>query len=466
MENTKNFIFNSDAYKWAHYSMYPEGTEYLYSYFEARNGARWPATKFFGLQYTLMEYFVGQVVTEAMVDEAEEFAASFFMGVPNTFNREGWMHIVNEHGGRLPIEIKAVPEGSVVDNSNVLLTVENTDPKVPWLTNFVETALSRIWYASTVATYSMAVRSLVEEAWDKTSDQGRDAFGINFCLHDFGSRGVSSSESGAIGGSAHLLNFMGTDTVHAVRNAMKYYDAPMTPGNFIACSVPATEHSIGTILGKKGEGDVFANLLEQFPAGVLSVVIDSYDDDEFTTTLVEKFKSQIVNRDGKVVFRPDSGDPVETTLRIIRNLESVFGHTVNDKGFKLLPPYLGVIYGDGIKLDDIQNIFEAMADGGWSAENVVFGMGGGLLQEQGRDTQCFAFKASATCRNSKWYDVFKEPKSTKFNKASKRGKLKLVRRDGEYFTVPQYLTEKDELQTVFRDGELLIHQTWEEITNR
>lgn len=464
MRKNYNIIMDSDSYKLSHYNQYPKGTEAVYSYFEARAGAEWDEVKFFGLQYLLKEYLEGVVVTQAMINEAEMLAKAHFMGVDGTFYKEGWQYILDKHEGKLPLRIKAVPEGVSVPVSNVLMTVVNTDPNCYWLTNFAETMLSRIWYACTVATKSAETRKVIEGYWDKTVDDDVDRFGINFCLHDFGSRGVSSYESAGVGGMAHLTNFMGTDTIHAMAFAHKYYDADL---DNIAYSVPATEHSVMTARGREGEEEVFVKLLNDYPKGILSVVSDSYDIFNFTLNFAEKYKEQIMNRDGKLVFRPDSGDPVDVTLQVLENVGKVFGYTTNEKGFKVLPPYVGVIWGDGIDIDGINDILNCMRLKGWSASNIVFGMGGGLLQKLNRDTMRFAFKASAIKIDGEWHDVYKDPVTAQADsgmfKGSKRGKLKLIKTNKGYETVQFDQIDLDELQLVFENGKIVNEYNWDEV---
>jgi len=412
---------------------------------------------------------VGVRVTQEMIDDAERLATAHFGGIPGTFNKEGWEHILKAHGGKLPIRIKAVPEGMVVPINNVLMTVEATDPKCAWLVNFVETLLSRVWYSCTVATKSMEARKIIERYWAATCDAGSTDFGVNFCLHDFGSRGASSYESAGIGGLAHLSNFLGTDTVHAMAFARDYYGADITK---LAFSVPATEHSVMTSEGKDGEEGIVARLLETYPKGILSIVIDSYDDNNFTTVIASKFKDQILARDGKVVFRPDSGDPVKTTLKILRNLGDVFGYTVNGKGMKVLNPKVGMLWGDGIDLEDIEAILRAMYLDEWAASNIVFGMGGGLLQKVNRDTMRFAFKSSAVRRSGVWHAVYKDPVGAKADsgmfKGSKRGHLTLIKdpETGEFVTMQMGATVQgceDILQTVFENGKIIKTYSWDEV---
>ena len=448
-----NIILATDSYKLNHWNQYPQGTEVVYSYFEARKGAEYPETVFFGLQYIIEEYLEGEVVTERDVSEAASLAETHF-GNPDYFNREGWEHIVRDHHGRLPIKIKAVPEGLAVSNDNVLMTVENTCPKCFWLTNALESLLTHVWYPSTVASLSYATKKMLKEFLDETADS--DA-GLPFMLHDFGYRGVSSHESAGIGGAAHLINFMGTDTLPAMVVAEKYYNAdPAT----LAFSVAATEHSVMTALGREGEIQVLDNLLDQYPTGILSVVSDSYDIYNFVDQVVAR-RDRIMARDGVFVVRPDSGNPAEVSRKLANALWFGFGGTINAKGYKVLDPHVRILWGDGIDYQGIYGILAELKETGYSAENMVFGMGGGLLQKVNRDTQRFAFKASAMYRDGEWHRVFKEPLDS--TKKSKAGRLMLTYDEVDgYWTLPEGWAN-DVLETVFEDGVLLRRQTFDQV---
>jgi len=260
-----NLILNSDSYKYSQWNQYPPGTEYVYSYIESRGGV-WPSTVFFGLQAFIKEYLTTPI-TSADVDEAE----SIILAHGEPFYREGWDYIVDELGGKLPIIIKAVPEGSVVPIKNVLATIENTDPQCWWLTSFLETALLRaVWYPTTVATNSYESKKIILDYLEKTGDPTL----INFKLHDFGARGVSSMESAGLGGMAHLVNFMGTDTITGLLYARKYYNAGIA-----GFSIPAMEHSTVTSWGKPNEADAYRNMLARHgkPGSPIAFVSDSYD---------------------------------------------------------------------------------------------------------------------------------------------------------------------------------------------
>lgn len=459
-----NIALKTDSYKLNHWNQYPEGTEIVHSYFESRNGAMFPYTVFFGLQYLLKKNIVGKVVTRAKIEQAAALTKAH-LGSEERFNRAGWEYILNNHDGKLPLRIKAVPEGMVVPTNNVLMTVENTDEKnCAWLTNDLESLLTHVWYPSTVATLSRNVKEVIQKYLAETAE---NALGLDFMLHDFGYRGVSSDESAEIGGAAHLINFKGTDTVPAILLLSEYYGNGTFDG--IAYSVPATEHSIMTALGKEGEAQVVANLLTNYPTGILSVVADSYDIYNFVDNIVGKqFKNQILAREGVFVVRPDSCDPTHPTpeslmVWIFDSLWASYGGTVNAKGFKVINPKVRVLWGDGIDRIGIAKILEATKAAGYSVENIAtFGMGGGLLQKINRDTQRFAFKSSAQKRNGVWHDIQKMPKD--LTKASKKGKLKLVRdENNQLITVPDTDPRPDVLVTVFENGVLLKEYTLEEI---
>ena len=448
----KNICLTTDSYKLNHWNQYPAGTEKVYSYFECRKGAKFAETPFFGLQYIIKNHLEGVVVTREKIENAAKLCKAHF-GSEKYFNREGWEYILNSHGGKLPIVIKAVEEGTVVPINNVLMTIENTDNKCFWLTNFLETILSQVWYPITVASLSREVKINIKEYLDLTSDGGL----LNFGLQDFGFRGASSWESAGIGGAAHLINFLGTDTVVAMEVAVNYYNANL---DNLAFSVPATEHSVMTALGKDGEEQVVENLLNEYPTGILSVVSDSYDIYNFVSNIVgTKFKDRILARDGVFVVRPDSITPTHPTpeaemVWIMDTLWNHFGGTLNKKGYKVINPCVRVLWGDGIDIDGIKKILYAITMVGFATENIAcFGMGGGLLQKVNRDTQRCAFKCSAQYRNGQWYDIQKNPKDV--SKASKKGKLKLIKIYGEFETVGENDPGEDYLKVVFENGVLV-----------
>lgn len=467
--NKENFILLADAYKYSHHKLYYPGTQNIYSYLESRGGL-FDETVFYGLQYFIKEYLEGPAFTREDVDEAEAFLQQVF-GRNDVFDRSRFDYILEKYNGHLPLRIKAVPEGSVVPVSNVLMTIESTDPNCFWLSNFVESLLLQVWYPSTVATLSREVRKVVQHAFEQTAEE--DSFGeIDFVLNDFGFRGVSSVESAGLGGSAHLINFNGSDNLKGSRLAMQYYGASRPYG----LSIPATEHSICTLLGEAGEPEVFRHILSTFPQGMVAVVSDSYDIFKACEThWGETFRDQLLQRDGRLVIRPDSGDPIQTLLRVFNILFDQFGSTVNSKGYHVLPPQIRVIQGDGVNYDSICDIYQALKKHGIAANNLVLGMGGALLQRLNRDTQKYAFKCSHAVVNGQPVDVQKHPVEMNAKgelqpsfKRSKAGRLKLIQEGEQLKTVreEQYPHETDLLEVVFENGVLQKEHNFETIRTR
>lgn len=459
-----NLILRTDSYKLSHWLQYPDDTEDVFSYLESRTGATYPYTVFFGLQHILKE-ISGHRVTRVDVEQADSLARFHFNG--DQFNRRGWDHIVREHDGRLPLRIRAVPEGSVIPTGNVLMTVENTDPECFWLTNALESKLLHVWYPSTVATLSRHVKELIADALDRT---GGSRELLKFMLQDFGYRGATTDDAAAIGGAAHLVNFAGTDTLVALLLAIDSYEADPTTLGF---SVPATEHSVMTALGREGELEQLDRMLEKYPTGVISIVADSYNIYGFTKAIIDR-RDRILARDGVVVLRPDSTTRQHPTASLevnylLEELWKGFGGKVNKANSKVIDPHVRLLWGDGLTPRDINVILGGMTLKGFAAENIAcFGMGGGLLQKVDRDTQSFAFKSSAQKRNGVWHDVRKEPLDT--SKTSKGGRLELVRRpDGDYETVRRESVKlEDELvmETVFEDGKITRLTDFEAVRER
>lgn len=456
MPDAENLLLLTDSYKVSHHKQYPPGTETVYSYFESRGG-EFPETVFFGLQYLLDRYLSGIVVTPEKIDEAERIFAEHFPA-GSFFHRRGWEHVVDAHGGRLPIRIKAVAEGSVVPTGNVLMTIENTDPACYWLTNYLETLLVQVWYPSTVATQSRAMKRTIAASLRETGSIDE----LPFKLHDFGFRGVSSVETAALGGAAHLVNFRGTDNLAGIMLARRHYGAGM-PG----FSIPAAEHSTLTSWGRDHEADAYRNMLRQFPAGLVAVVSDSYDVFHACRAIWgDVLKAEVLSRDGTLVVRPDSGDPPTVVVQVLEILGERFGFTVNDRGYRVLDRHVRLIQGDGIDREMLGRVLEAVAGARWSADNIAFGSGGGLLQKVNRDTSRYAFKCSSATVAGVPRDVFKQP-ATDRGKSSKRGRLKLLRDDGHFRTVREEEDPApDALIEVFRDGELQNPTTWDAICRR
>ena len=448
----------TDSYKASHWKQYPPNTTKVYSYIEARGG-NIPYTIFFGLQMFLKKYLT-KPITQQMIDEA----SYFFAGHGEPFNINGWQYILKEHDGYLPIKIKAVPEGTKVNLLNVLVTVENTDPECFWLTSYIETMLLRaVWYPTTVATISYQTKEIILSWLKATCDAPEGQ--IAFKLHDFGGRGVSSGESAEIGGAAHLVNFMGSDTVEGVLAANKYYNCPMA-----AFSIPASEHSTMTAWGRHNEAKAFKNMLDQYGGKdkIVACVSDSYDIFNAAEHVWgEELKNDVLNMGGTLVIRPDSGYPPDVVLRLCDILGDKFGFHYNKKEFKVLNKAVRIIQGDGCTPKMIDTILRKLYDAEWSAENVTFGMGGGLLQKCDRDTFKFAMKASFAVIDGEEILVYKQP-ITDPGKDSKRGQLALVKTENGSFKT---IMEKDDienrniLETVFLNGEIKKEYTLEEVRN-
>jgi nicotinamide phosphoribosyltransferase len=468
MQCLSNLLLNTDSYKASHWLQYPPGTDATFFYVESRGG-RYDRTLFYGLQ-AIVKDSLARPITQADIAEARDVFAAH--GEP--FNEAGWRSIIDRHGGHMPIRIRAVPEGTVVPTHQALVTIESTDPAAYWVPSYLETLLLRLWYPVTVATISWHIKQTIRQFLERTSDEPVEQ--LRFKLHDFGARGVSSAESAALGGSAHLVNFAGTDNVLALMAARAHYHEPMA-----GFSIPAAEHSTITSWGRENEVEAYRNMLRQFarPGAVVAVVSDSYDiyraiREHWGKTL----RDEVIKSGATLVVRPDSGDPVEVVHKCLVLLDEAFGHTMTSKGYKVLN-YVRVIQGDGINPDSLRAILERATAVGYAADNLTFGMGGGLLQQLHRDTQKFALKCSAARIEGRWIDVYKEP-ITDPGKQSKRGRMTLLRHRelGTFLTVPvpseaQSLADvvtppgfEDAMVTVWENGELLRDWTFAEVRSR
>jgi nicotinamide phosphoribosyltransferase len=459
-----NLILKSDSYKYSQWKQYPSGSSNLFSYLESRGGV-YPSTVFFGLQYYLKEYLSTPITVEDVEEAAEIIRAH---GVD--FNYDGWMYIAKDLKGKLPVRIRSVPEGSIVPFSNILMSIESTDPKVFWIVNWLETLLLKIWYPITVATQSYNLRKLIYNSLIETSDDADSE--IDFKLHSFGYRGVSSEESAAIGGAAELLSFKGTDTIAGLMMAKHYYNAGIA-----GFSINASEHSTITSYGKEHEIDAYRNMINQFakPGSIFACVSDSYDIYNAISELWgTKLKNDIIKSGATLVIRPDSGNPLEVVPKCLSLMEDKFGSVYNSKGYKVINN-VKLIQGDGVNPTSIKQILEIVNSNGFSTSNIAFGMGGASLSGTSintinRDTQKFAFKASHIIVNSEGRDVFKDP-VTDHGKVSKAGRLDLVKwGNGKFDTVKLpngvVANEFSVMRTVFENGEVLVDDSFEEIRKR
>lgn len=454
---TNNPILNCDSYKTSHFKFMDKGTTTQFSYVEAREGGEYDRAVFFGLQPYLKKELTKRITIE-MVDQAEKLLTAH--GLP--FNREGWEYIVNELDGKLPLRIKAAPEGTIIPGGNAMVTVENTDENCAWITSYVETALLRaVWYGTTVATRSYMFNRLINRYLEETGDPA----GLGFKFVDFGARGATSKEASEIAGAAHLINFMSTDNIVGILASMEYYNSEEVTG----FSIPASEHTVTLSWGEDREKEFFENAVDVNlgqEGAMVSVVSDTYDFHE-ALDMWGSLKDKIVETGGTVVVRPDSGDPTEMVLLALNRLEEYFGAEENGKGYKVLNPAVRIIQGDGINLGKVEEILQTAKENGYSADNITFGCGGFLLQNLTRDTLRFAMKGSYVEVNGESREVRKTT-VTDPTKASKAGRLTLVKRWGhpELITIREedkLPTDKEILETVYENGDIVKEWTFEEI---
>jgi nicotinamide phosphoribosyltransferase len=507
---------DTDAYKLDHKRQYPAGTEYVLGNMTAR-GTRIPEVSHtinFGLQYFLKSW-VGEAwkpFFAAGEDEVaalyEEFTASV-LG-PNDIGSD---HVRALHKlGYLPLKFRALPEGSRVPLRVPYFTVENTHPDFFWLTNYIETAMSSvIWQPSTSATIADRFRGLLD-AWAlKTT--GSTA-GVQWQGHDFSFRGMAGIDAAAASGAGHLLSFTGSDNLNVVNFVNEYY-----PGDngLILGSVPATEHSVmcagaadapRNAEGKIDEFENYERILSIYPSGIVSMVSDTYDLWAVLTDVLPRLKDQILARDGKLVIRPDSGDPVDILtgegenpealkLReeagepvhrpwergVIELLWDVFGGTINEQGYKVLDPHIGAIYGDSITYDRAQAILERLEAKGFASTNVVFGVGSYTYQYVTRDTFATAIKATWVMIKGESKAIFKDPITDNGIKKSARGRLAVTWESPEPGLPRDYvlfddsektaedegrgtaweMTHKDMLTDIWEDGKFIKEYTFDEV---
>lgn len=432
-------IFRTDSYKFTHPFMFKElkkkmKVKGMSSYGEARVPANVNITVFGG-QMGIAKIFY-RPITMADIDAAEAFALAHF-GRP-LFDRASWEKVVNVYGGMIPCIIRAVPDGTVIRGGVPIYSVTVLDEDLFWMSSGIETCLLRAyWYPTTIASLDRDTKIELVRFYEIS---GADLGGIGFALHDFGGRGVTSGEQAEIGGSAHLVSFMGSDTIEGVLAMNFYYDSPMS-----AFSVFATEHSVECAFGldNAGEHDYIRAMLANAPKGsIVSIVIDGKDMWRCAATLCAPrdeggFREDIIESEAKVVFRPDSGDMLEVVPRLLRMQDAAFGHTVNAKGYKKIN-CVGIIYGDGVDRLNMLTMLGNVLAMGYTADCIVFGSGGALLQKVNRDTFKFAQKGSALLIEAvvygahggafveEWLGVAKDP-ITDPGKRSKEGVMTAVR---------------------------------------
>lgn len=487
-----NPLFLTDGYKTGHNKMYPKGTTLVYSNFTPRSNKYAPKgcdeVVSFGQQMVMKQIhetfqrdFFSQPKDVVCGQMKEEL--TMYLGMDYDVTHFEKLHDL----GYLPIEVKAIPEGTMVPIKVPVLTIYNTHPDFYWLTNYLETILSNLlWKPMTSATIARQYRKVLTKWMEKTD--AANAWFIDWQGHDFSMRGMDSAEAVISSGLGHLTAFSGTDSLPAIYGARKYYGAE----GFVAGSVPATEHSVMCAGGKEDEADTFRRLLETYPKGILSVVSDTWDLWKVCTEHVVALKEEILARDGKLVIRPDSGDPVDILCGsvnpayrtgiagknrtnwtpaekgVIELLWDVFGGTVNEQGYKVLDPHIGAIYGDSITIDRAEEICSRLAAKGFASTNVVLGIGSFTYQYNTRDTFGFAMKATYVEINGEGQEIFKDPITDDGTKKSATGLLCVEEHDGKiglYDKVSWATEGTGLLKTIYLNGEFHNGTTLAEIRN-
>lgn len=475
-----NPITMIDAYKFDHRRQYPPGTTRVYSNLTPRSSKLDGVDEvvLFGLQAFLRRYLMDEM--EAFfATPAEQVAARYQRRVDGLLgpNDIGTGHIVALHElGYLPLRFCAVPEGTPVPLRVPMLTVENTHPEFFWLVNYIETILlASLWLPCTSATQAVRLRRLLDAAAVET---GGDTAFVDWQGHDFSFRGMESLEAAASSGAGHLLAFAGTDTIPALDFVDYYY--PHGDELLVGGSVPATEHSVMCAGGEDDEEQTFDRLLSLYRGGVLSVVSDTWDLWRVLTDILPALRERIVERDGKLVIRPDSGDPAKVLCGdpdapmgsperagVANLLWEHFGGTVNERGMKVLDPHVGIIYGDGIDYRRAEAITTSLAAAGFATTNVVLGVGATTYQNVSRDTFGFAMKATWAEINGEGRDLFKDPVTDRGEKKSAAGRLAVMRADDGALSLRERATPAEEavsvLQPVWEDGKFLNEWSFEQV---
>jgi len=478
-------ILLKDGYKVGHKFQYPEGTTLVYSNLtprKSRNGGS-EEVVFFGLQYFIKEYLVSQFDTHFFNSPKEEVLKTYARRIDNYLGKDSitYSHIAALHDlGYLPLEIKAIPEGRLVPMRVPVFTIKNTVPEFFWLTNMLETVLSAIlWKPCTSATTAFHYLKTFTQYAKETV--GNDVGFIPWQGHDFSFRGMSGIEDAVMSGAGHLLSFAGTDTIPAIDFLETYYNADCEK-ELIGGSVPATEHSVMCMGTQDNEIKTFERLVsEVYPSGIVSIVSDTWDFWQVITEFLPVLNPQIMARNGKVVIRPDSGDPVKIIIGdkdatpgspeykgAIECMWETFGGTITEKGYKLLDGHIGLIYGDSITTDRQLEILEGLKQKGFASYNVVLGIGSYTYEYVTRDTFGFAMKATYGEVNGTGRDIFKDPKTDDGTKKSAKGLMQVYRdkKTGRLALKDQCTWQEEaqgELKTVFKDGKLVKDWTLEEI---
>jgi nicotinamide phosphoribosyltransferase len=485
----KNFTptLLADFYKISHREQYPEGTEMIYSTWTPRTSRKEGITEVvaFGFQSFIKEYLIDYFNDNFFNKTKEDVVSEYIRVIKFTLGKEvvDTQHIEDLHDlGYLPIKIKAVDEGTLIPIRVPLMTIENTNPKFFWITNFLETLMScQLWQPTTSATIAYQYRMILDKYASETNG---DLSGVQFQGHDFSMRGMGSLESAMLSGSGHLLSFTGTDTIPAIHYLEQYYNANIEK-ELVGCSISATEHSVMCTYGKENEIEAYKRLItEVYPSGFASIVSDTWDLWEVLDKIIKPLKKEILNRDGRIVVRPDSGDPVEIICGnpngetederngVVEILWDIFGGTITDKGFKQLDTHIGCIYGDAITIERCEEICNRLKAKGFASTNMVYGIGSYTYQYNTRDTFGFALKSTYAVVNGEERMLFKDPVTDNGVKKSQRGKVVVLdSNDGIIYKDGLNATEeamvKDNLLTkVFENGKLIKDLSLSEIRNK
>ncbi|MDQ7959464.1 nicotinate phosphoribosyltransferase [Flavobacterium lindanitolerans] len=469
-----NPLLLTDGYKVDHRRQYPEGTTLVYSNWTPRKSRieNVDEVVFFGLQYFIKKYIIEDFESSFFRQPKEEVVKKYARRINNYLgeNQVGTKHIEDLHDlGYIPMVFKALPEGASVPVRVPMFTMYNTKPEFFWLTNYFETLLSAvIWLPCNSATIARQYRKVLDRFAKETSSVPEF---VNWQAHDFSMRGMGGVEAAVTSAAGHLLSFTGTDTIPAIDFFEEYYNAN-SDKELIGGSVAATEHSVMCMGTTEGEFETFERLITKvYPKGIVSIVSDTWDLWKVLTDYLPRLKNNIVSREGKVVVRPDSGDPIhilcgnpygkneEERKGVIELLWDVFGGTINDKGYKELVSQIGAIYGDSITIERATKICEKLKEKGFASTNVVLGIGSFTYQYNTRDTFGFAMKATYGEVNGEGRAIFKDPITDDGTKKSAKGLMKIELENGTYKLIDQVSWDeekKGELKEVFRDGKLLI----------
>jgi nicotinamide phosphoribosyltransferase len=479
-----NALFLTDGYKLDHRRQYPAGTSLVYSNWTPRKSRldQMDEVVFFGLQYFLKKYILEDFNHNFFSQPKERVVAKYARRINNYLGEHSiaFDHIEALHDlGYLPMVFKALPEGASVPLRVPMFTMYNTLPEFFWLTNYFETLLSTvIWLPCTAATIAKKYREILNDYAEKTSSTPEF---VQWQGHDFSMRGMAGLEAGMIASAGHLLSFTGTDTLPAIDFLEEYYNAN-SDQELIAGSVAATEHSVMCMGTTSGEFDTYKRLItEIYPSGIVSIVSDTWDLWKVLTDIIPALKNEALNRNGKVVIRPDSGDPANILCGnpngkteaerkgVVELLWDIFGGTVNSKGYKELVPQIGAIYGDSITLKRAEDICRRLMEKGYASTNIVLGIGSYTYQYNTRDTFGFAMKATYGEVNGEGREIFKDPITDDGTKKSAKGLMQVVLKDGKYELIDQVSWEEEkqgELKEVFRDGKMIRETSLAEIRAR